>query len=543
MATDETATQPASSFIHDRRTLLQLGAAAIASPMLANSAMADEKADTLVWADTMSPGADPHVVYDTPMWFIAFNLYDNLYRYEGNPPQIRPWLAESHSVSDDGLTYVFKLREGIKFHDDGDMTAADVVYSFQRLLALGKGPSGAFLPIIKAENIVATGPREVTFKLNQPYSPFLSAIPLVAIVNSALLKKQATAADPWAATWLSSNEAGSGAYKLVPNSYESMVRFDYARFDKHFLGWGHNPKPINLVRARYIKESSTRVNALIRGDVDVGGVANTSEELARLSAAPNVEVRTDPAMRLFVVTMNNQRAPFDNINVRKAFSHAFNYDAFINVILKGNARPSKAPLPNDLWGNPKDIEGYAFDLDKAKTYLDRARAEGVVFNRPLKFHYQSDEDQTKQAGQLLQGDLRKIGVEIELTVDMFARIAAGSTKPETTPDMWIHWVSAYFVDPENWIGQMYDSRFHGTWKASSWYKNKEVDDLLGRARTVNDQAERAQLYSKAARLIVADAPEIYIYDSVVTRAMSKRVKNYKFGSVGYGAEIRVMSVG
>ena len=71
--------------------------------------------------------------------------------------------------------------------------------------------------------------------------------------------------------------------------------------------------------------------------------------------------------------------------------------------------------------------------------------------------------------------------------------------------MWIHWVSTYFVDPENWIGQMYDSQFHGTWKASAWYKNAKVDELLRKARVTVAQAERQPLYEEATRMIVADA--------------------------------------
>ena len=84
---------------------------------------------------------DPHQVYDVPMQSMMLNAYDNLYRYQNDPPQIVPWLAESHTVSDDGLLWEFKLRPNIKFHDGSAMTAEDVVYSFRRVLALGTGAS------------------------------------------------------------------------------------------------------------------------------------------------------------------------------------------------------------------------------------------------------------------------------------------------------------------------------------------------------------------------------------------------------------------
>ena len=108
--------------------------------------------------------------------------------------------------------------------------------------------------------------------------------------------------------------------------------------------------------------------------------------------------------------------------------------------------------------------------------------------------------------------------------------------------MWIHWVSTYFVDPENWVGQMYDSQFHGTWKASAWYKNPKVDELLRKARGLVEQAERAPLYEEATRLIVADCPDIWIYNTIELAGMSNRVKGARYCPVGSGCEVRWMSL-
>ena len=104
--------------------------------------------------------------------------------------------------------------------------------------------------------------------------------------------------------------------------------------------------------------------------------------------------------------------------------------------------------------------------------------------------------------------------------------------------MWVHWVSTYFVDPENWVGQMYDSQFHGTWKASSYYKNAEVDALLRKARASVKQEERDPLYQDAIRKIMADSPDIWIYNSMQLQGFNKRVKGRRFCTVGQGAEIR-----
>ncbi len=98
-------------------------------------------ASTFVSGFGLPLNLDPHQVYDVPMQSMMLNAYDNLYRYEDNPPKIVPWLAESHTVSEDGLIWEFKLRPGLKFHDGSPVTAEDVVYSFRRVLELALAPA------------------------------------------------------------------------------------------------------------------------------------------------------------------------------------------------------------------------------------------------------------------------------------------------------------------------------------------------------------------------------------------------------------------
>ena len=108
--------------------------------------MALKSNEVLNWGENSPATVDPHVARGVSGTYGRLNLYDSLYRYVGSPPKLVPWLAKSHTVSKDGLNWNFTLRQGTKFHDGSEMTAGDVVYSFKRLLALKKNPSGAFRP-------------------------------------------------------------------------------------------------------------------------------------------------------------------------------------------------------------------------------------------------------------------------------------------------------------------------------------------------------------------------------------------------------------
>ena len=491
----------------------------------------------LVTGDNLPANVDPHQIFDVPMQFYSLNTYDNLYRYQGNPPKLEPWLAQSHTVSADGLTWEFKLRTDAKFQDGSAISADDVVYSFKRVLAIGKGPSGAFKPVLKPDNITATDKETVRFKLETPYAPFLSAIPIVMIVNPRVVQAHEANGD-WGAAWLASNAAGSGAYLFEASTYRPLERADLKRNEAHFKGWTDNPKAPKEIQILPTRETSTRVLALLQGSVDMTDSYLPTDQVERIQKAKGVHIEKNTSMRVFILRMNNKKPPFDNINARKCFAHAFNYDGFIKEILKGYAERNPAPMPNNLWGYPQDVKGYDYDLKKAKAFCDQAKAEGAPINRAISIHIQSQLEQTNQAAQLFQSDLAQIGINLKIISDTWANITSNTGKAESTPDLWIHWVSTYFVDPENWIGQMYDSQFHGTWKASAWYQNVKVDELLRRARGLTDQAARQPLYEEATRLIVADSPDIWVYNTVEIRGLTDRVKGFRFSPVGSGGEMR-----
>jgi peptide/nickel transport system substrate-binding protein len=341
-------------------------------------------------------------------------------------------LASGHTASADGLNWEFRLRDGVKFHDGTALTAEDVVYSFRRALALKRAPSSAFLAILKPENVTAPDALTVRFKLERAYGPFLAAIPIIAIVNSKLVRANEKDGD-FGAAWLASNEAGSGAYSFVPGSLTTLEKLDLVRFEGHFLGWQDNPNPVPRIAIRAAKETSTGVLGLLNGSIDWPDSYLPTDQLEQIQSSRVARIEKDVSMRTFIIRMNNSRAPFNNVNARKAFAHAFNYEGFIQEILKGYADRNAGPVPNQLWGAPKDAPGYTYDLDKAKHFLKLAQAEGYNPKTPVRIHIQSQLEQTNQAAQLYQSDLQSIGINLRIVADTWANITAATGKPDTSP--------------------------------------------------------------------------------------------------------------
>jgi peptide/nickel transport system substrate-binding protein len=497
---------------------------------------ADPKPQTLVFVQgTEYDNLDPHAIFDQSRVGSRLNLYDNLYRWQDNPPKLNAWLAESYTVSADGLKYRFKLRKGVKFHDGSELTADDVAYSADRQLALKKGAASLLASLYEAGSTKAIDRSTVEFTLSKPTAIFMAAVPTLFVVNKQLVEKNADKGD-WGARWLSSNDAGSGSYAL--ERYDPAVGFTAVRFKDHFLGWGHNQSPIERIDFRSVRETTSVVLGLIKGDFHGTDGFLPADQIDRLRKSENVRIVEQETMRIFTIQLNNQRAPMNDVHVRRAISYAFDYDGFNNGVLKGTVVRNPVPLPNNMWGVPKGVKGYTYDIDQAKAELAKA---SVKIDRPLRLHIVAGNAQSEQAATVMKAGLEKIGITVQIVPEPWPTLTGRAQKVETTPDMWTLWVSTLYADPNNWIGESYNSKYWGTWKSSSWYKNERVDDLLERALRSRDQAERAKAYEEASKIVVDDAASVFIYNTKEYGPFNKRVKGVRFCPVGSGQEVRWMS--
>ncbi len=473
---------------------------------------------------------DPHAVNDVGRAASRINLYDGLYRWVDNPPKMIPWLAESHTVTPDGLVYTVKLRRGVKFHDGSDMTSEDVVYSMERMLGMKKGPASFFLGTIEPGTTKAPDPLTVVFTLKAPSAIFEAVMPEIQVVNASLVKKNEKDGD-WGEGWLSKNDAGSGSFAL--RRYDPAVGFIAARFKEHFLGWEPGKKWFDEIEFRSVLDTNTRVLGLMKGDYHGSDGYLPYDQIERLRKTEGIQVLEAESMRVFLFCINASRPPFDNVHFRRALSYAFDYDGFINDILKGSVARNPTSNPNNLWGTPKDVKGYVYDLEKAKEELKKYG--GPL--RPITINALAGFAETEQAAVLLANALRKIGIEARVETSPWSIVSQRFLKADTMLDMVPLWKSTFYADPNNWVGELFSTRYLGG-RNLNWYSNPELDKLTEAALKTSDQAERAKLYDQAIRFVVDEAANIFVYNTKWFGPYSNKIDGIRFSPVGNGQEMR-----
>lgn len=470
---------------------------------------------------------DPHTVGDVARVATRLNFYDGLYRWVDNPPQLIPWLATGHETSEDGLTWTFTLRDDVKFHDGTPMTAADVVYSMDRMLTLKRGAGALFLPVMDPGMSKALDGHTVQFTLKEPSAIFGAMVSDILVLNSALVKSKEVDGD-WGQKFLTDNTAGSGSFTL--KRYDPALGFVGERFADHFAGWGE--KYFDEIEFRTVVETNTRIQGLMRGDYHGLDGYLAPDQVQRLRSAKGVQVMEEESMRVFHFAMHNGRAPFDDINFRKAVAHAFDYDGYIGAIMQGTVARNPTIVPNNMWGAP-DLPGYTYDIEKAKEYL--AKVDGPI--RTIKIGTLAGFAETEQAAAVMQNGLAQLGITVEIEGAPWPVVNSRMQDPAQMYDMVPYWKSTYYADPNNWIGEQYGTRYAPTRNVSA-YSNPEVDALLDQALQITDQTKREELYKQATTMVYEDAAGVWIYNTKWFGPYSDRLGGIRFSPVGNGQDMR-----
>ena len=479
---------------------------------------------TLVYATTISPSTiDPMQVSDNFENIYAVNVYDSLLNYtDDSPPELAPALATDWEIGDDDRTYTFELRDDATFHNGDPVTADDVAYSFERMLEMQAGLSWMWAGTLTEDSVTAVDETTVEFETERTFAPFLFTLPYHPIVNESVVED----AD---ADWLQDNDAGSGPYELVEHEREERLVLE--RFDDW---WGEWPdgEPFNEAVMEIIPEEGTVTGMMEAGDADLTDEWLSVESYESLDALDHVWVSDEVTFSPLYIFMHNQRAPLDDVNVRKAISHAVDYDAIVDDILLGNADRLQGPLPSEMWGHNSDLPVYDRDLDLAREYLDESDYDAEDIE--LTYSYVSGLTVTENIGLQMQTDLNELGIGLELESDPWTRITDMTSSMEDTADMHAIYLSFSYVDPDTFLYPAWHSSSHGSWESASWYENEEVDDLLDEARTEVDQDRREELYAEVQELINDDAPALFVVNEAELYGVNERVGGYvDNGLVGY----------
>ena len=476
---------------------------------------------------------DPHMVLDSGRIASRINLYDGLFRWVDNPAKLELWLAEKYTVSPDGFKHSFDLRKGAKFHDGSEIKAADVVYSMERLLALKQGAFPLFAVLVAPGSTRATGEHAVEFNLIKPSPIFVSILAEMYVVNPALIKKNEINND-WGSAWLAKNDAGSGSFKLT--SFDPAKGFSAERFKEHWnQKWA--AKPIDEIEFRTVVDPNARVEGLVNGTIHATDGYLPPDKVKRLRETPHVSVQEAESLRVFYALLHNGREPTNDLNFRKALSHAFDYEGFIKGTLAGSAVRNPTPIPNGFWGAPKGFKGNTYDPPLAAEYLAKMKSPP----REITIAALAGYPQTQLAAAQFQTNLEKIGIKSKLVTETWPVVSAKTRDEKQMYDVLFAWKSAHYLDPANWIGEMYDCDQIGG-RNSSWYCNREVDKFLKEGLNSSDVDARRKAYEKAATLLVEDAAGIFVHTTKWYGPLNKRVSGLRYCPVSDGQDMRWASM-
>lgn len=437
---------------------------------------------------------DPARIEDGESAKVTVNLFDTLVRFARDSVAIEPGLAESWTVSEDRLTYVFQLRDGVRFHDGDPLDAEAAAYSLRRLAfedAPGAPASRPYSYMMESvESIEATGERELTIRLAEPSAPFLRSL---AMFCCGIVSPRAVEA---AGPAFGEHPVGTGPYRF--RSWSRSVAITLDAWEDH---WEAAPT-IPRVIFRPIPENSVRVDSLIRGDIHIlDGIG--AAEIPRLRDS-GVTLLSRPGMNVGYCGFSCQKAPFDDVRVRLAAAHAVNRAAICEYLFEGIARPAQGVLPPMLPGYDPERRAPDYNPDRARELLAEAgypegfATEIYTYTNPRPYNPIGS-----RLAEAIQGDLRAVGIEAAI-VRMEWGAYLETVRHNEPPMFLLGWIGDN-GDPDNFLYPLLVAD-----QNHARYRNDAFRALLIEARREADEPRRALLYREAEDRAVADSPWIFL---------------------------------
>lgn len=475
--------------------------------------VASEAPDKLVIATASDAiTMDPVANNDAFSGNIMAQVYDGLVKIdmEGN---IIPNLAKSYEPSEDGLTYTFHLEEGVKFQNDEELKASDVVFTFERAL---KAPAVAHIfGDIDPDSLVAEDDYTFKFSLKDANAGIIAALchPAAFIVNE---KAVTDAGEDYGR-----NPIGTGPFIL--DSWSKANKMELSKFDGY-----HGVLPVyDKLEVRVIPEATNRVIELETGGVDIAyDVAPIDVE--RVDENKELQLFRTPDYGTLYMGMNTQKAPLNNLKVRQAIAKTIDVQEIVDAVWRGVGKAASAPYTSTIkYSIAKDNEPNKKDIEGAKALLKEAGYEdGLSLTITT-----SDRQERIDSATIMKEDLKEIGIDVK--VEVLEWSAFIGKIEEGNHDMFmISWISDS-PDPDMVVYPVFHSTMVGPGGNYSFLKDDKVDELIVKGRRTLDGPERAEVYKELQETIMELAPAVFIYNSEIVIGAKANIDNIELTPFGY----------
>ncbi|TCP85055.1 peptide/nickel transport system substrate-binding protein [Rhizobium sp. PP-CC-2G-626] len=521
---------------------LTAGAAIALIMTAAAPAYAATPADTLVqaWAIDDIISMDPGEAFEISTAEITANTYSLLVRLDlADTSKVKGDLAESWTVSDDGLTFTFKLKPGMTFASGNPITAEDVAWSIERVIKMDKSPAFILTQFgLSGDNVTekakAVDATTFTLTVDKPYAPSFVLNCLTATVGSIVDKKlvmehvapvektaEAKYDNDFGNAWLKTNFAGSGPFKLREWRANEVVVLE--RNETYF---GEKPKLARVIY-RHLKESSGQRLALENGDIDIARNLEPND-LESTAGKDGIVQTSAPKGTVFYFSLNQKNPNLAKPEVIEAFKYLVDYDAIGSTLIKGVGEVHQTFLPKGVLGE-LDEKPFKFDVAKAKELLAKA---GLADGFTVTMDVRSNQPTTGIA-ESIQQTAAQAGIKID--------IIPGDGKQTITKfrarthDIYIGvWGQDYF-DPNSNAETFtinYDNSDEGKNKTLAWRNAWDVPDLTEQTKAAlleKDPTKRADIYKGLQKAVLDRGPFVVIYQQTEVAGVRKDVQNFKLG--------------
>lgn len=442
---------------------------------------------------------DPHKTSAYFSFEVLENVFDTLVEPDANL-QMQPALAESWTVSPDQLTWTFRLRPGVTFHDGTPLTADDVVFSYRRIIDEQLTNSDKFSSVTSVE---APDPATVVLQVSRPTPNMLTNLggfKGMAIVSRANVESGQIATRP----------IGTG-----PFSFLGQKSGDSISLGANPSYWG-GPPGVSGVTFRFISEPSTALSALQAGEIDWTDSV-PPQRVTQLRNDESLEMAVTPSNDYWYLALNEAREPWNDVRVRQAIAYAIDRDAIVQATSYGTAAKNQLAIPEgNPWFTPYDRYSSG-GVDKARELLQEAGAAPSNLDMLVTTEY----PETVTAAQIIADNLASLGITVNIRTVDFAT--------------WLDEQNSGNFDMlmMGWLGNIDPDDFHyaqhhtdGTSNAQK-FSNPEVDRLLDAGRVDTDEASRKTVYAEAATLIADEVSYIYLYNPSVIQAWNPALSGYE----------------